>query len=311
MFALPLPALADLQAGLRACETRDYETALDEFLSSAQAGDADAQYYLGMMHDDALGVPENHEIAVHWYALAARQDHAEAQFSLAYCAPTRKRPSWTTSAPCSGTNELRQGHHAQFNLALMYNAGEGVDRNDERASHWYKQAALHGHTGAQHNLAFRYEQGKGVAKDVQAALRWFEEAAVQGHAGAQYSLALRYDDGDGVAQDVERAVYWYSKAAAQGHAWAQNNLGIAYDNGAGIALDHEQAAHWYERSADQGNASAQYNLARLYDRGEGVAEDREKAAYWYEQAAQGGDSWAQYALAIKYKMETASSKTAR
>ena len=33
---------------------------------------------------------------------------------------------------------------AQFNLGVAYDIGEGVEQNDEQASHWYQKAADQG-----------------------------------------------------------------------------------------------------------------------------------------------------------------------
>ena len=47
-------------------------------------------------------------------------------------------------------------------------------------------AAVNGHAGAQFNLAICYKQGKGLQADAATAVSFYKAAAVQGHPGAQY-----------------------------------------------------------------------------------------------------------------------------
>ena len=105
---------ADFTAGLRAYLRGDYAAALGEFRPLAKQGDTLAQFYLGRMHDDGEGVPEDDAEAVRWYRLAAEQGHA-----------------W-----------------AQFDLGAMYAFGEGVPQDDARAYAWFNVAAAQGNTGA-------------------------------------------------------------------------------------------------------------------------------------------------------------------
>ena len=51
---------------------------------------------------------------------------------------------------------------AQFNLGLMFDAGEGVPQNDTEAVRWYRMAAEQGNADAQLNLGDMYDTGRGV-----------------------------------------------------------------------------------------------------------------------------------------------------
>src|SRR5271166_1968954 len=59
LFALCMPALADLAAGKQALQNGDYATALKEFLPLAEQGDAEAQCNLGFMYATGHGVPQD------------------------------------------------------------------------------------------------------------------------------------------------------------------------------------------------------------------------------------------------------------
>jgi hypothetical protein len=54
---------------------------------------------------------------------------------------------------------------AQYNLAIVYYQGEGVQQDYKQAAAWYRKAADQGYAGAQHNLGLMYYQGEGVQQD--------------------------------------------------------------------------------------------------------------------------------------------------
>ena len=71
-------AWTGFSAGLDAYDAGDYETAFREWLPFAEQGDAGAQFALGVMHDEGLGVPQDYREAATWYRRAAEQGHASA-----------------------------------------------------------------------------------------------------------------------------------------------------------------------------------------------------------------------------------------
>ena len=50
----------------------------------AEQRNADAQYLLGAMYDNGLGVPQHCKTTVKWYTLAAEQGDASAQYNLGW-----------------------------------------------------------------------------------------------------------------------------------------------------------------------------------------------------------------------------------
>ena len=55
------------EAAVRAYDDRHYDTALRLLLPLAEQGHVDAQFRLGMMLDNGLGVPEDPAKARYWY----------------------------------------------------------------------------------------------------------------------------------------------------------------------------------------------------------------------------------------------------
>jgi hypothetical protein len=93
-----------------------------------------------------------------------------------------------------------------------------IEKNPAEAVKWYRMAADQGYAHAQCNLGVCYDTGQGVAKDPVEAVRWMRKAAEQGHAGAQFNLGVCYQLGKGIDKDLVEAVKWMRKAAEQGYA---------------------------------------------------------------------------------------------
>lgn len=110
---------------------------------------------------------------------------------------------------------------AQYNLAILYFTGQGVEPDMEKAFHWTEAAALQGHINAQFNLGSLYLEGMGVGKDTAKGIEWFSRAGKAGHADAAFALANFYEDGDIVARDRVTAHAWANQAAYNDHSDAQ------------------------------------------------------------------------------------------
>jgi hypothetical protein len=66
--------------------------------------------------------------------------------------------------------------------------------------------------------------GRGTQKDDVKATNWFRYAARQGYAPAQYNLGRLYETGIGVKEDKTIAIELYQIAAKQGNEEAQLRL---------------------------------------------------------------------------------------
>lgn len=67
-----------------AYDRADYRTALKVWLPQAEAGDPEAQNYVGQIFEKGLGLEKDYQSAAHWYEKAAKQGFAEAQINLGY-----------------------------------------------------------------------------------------------------------------------------------------------------------------------------------------------------------------------------------
>jgi TPR repeat protein len=109
---------------------------------------------------------------------------------------------------------LRPFLHSQLNSAALFALGCVLRI---KAVRWYKLAAAQGIAHAQYNLALMYDQGQGVAQNYKEAVYWYKIAAAQGLAKAQQNLGAMNASGDGTAQNYIQAHVWFNLAAAQGN----------------------------------------------------------------------------------------------
>lgn len=123
--------------------------------------------------------------------------------------------------------------------------------------------AAEGDIDAEFDLAVCYEQGAGVEQDMAEAMKRFQRAADSGHAEAQYKLGAAYAYGIQVEQDYDQAVAWYQRAAEQGQPDSQYALGMTYCYGIGVEPDADTATQWYEKASAQGHKRAAEELSRL------------------------------------------------
>jgi len=106
---------SDFQDALAAVDRGDFATALGLWRPMARDGDALAQYNLGVMYRNGLGVQRDYREAMRWYRSAAQQ-----------------------GLPI-----------AQYDLGMMYGLGQGVAQDYVRAHMWLNlSAAAMGHPDA-------------------------------------------------------------------------------------------------------------------------------------------------------------------
>jgi len=294
----------------------DVWEAASHYQAAAEAGDPSAQYALGMLLAqenptlrDEASAREASFAALEASALlraAADQGHPGAlqQYTLMHADSRDFQPdfrrildNYRSLADCGEAP-------AQFNLALMYDMGQGTPVDLALAMHWYAKAAAQNQVAAQHNLGvlhwLKREQDAGAL--AQARVQWVA-AASAGLAEAQFALGLVavLEGGEG----SEQALDYFEQAAQQGHVQSMVNLGNCLRL-AGLALDGpdaaalSRAAHNYERAALQDDPLAMYMLARAYWHAEGLAPDPARAVQWYARAAETGDAAAQFCLGHMY-----------
>jgi len=90
----------------------------------------------------------------------------------------------------------------------------------------FEQAAKQGSRRAQYQLALLYARGAGVQKDLVRARALLREAAMAGHPKAQFYLGQMYVFGDGGEKDNVKATMWFWLATTMGDRYARDSLRV-------------------------------------------------------------------------------------
>ena len=145
--------------------------------------------------------------------------------------------------PAVETIETRAANgvaEAQFSLGLRF-SGLGVEQDYAQAAHWYLKAADQSHALAQFNLGMMYAAGQGVPRDSTKSMEWMQKAADLGDAGAQHYIGIKHHRAslDGAPESAPEsrieAYKWLQLATAQGYrtseaAWAFVALGMTRED---------------------------------------------------------------------------------
>lgn len=158
------------------------DESVQQIISRAESGNADAQFQLGTMYIDGDVVKKDTATAAKWFLKAANQEVLAAQYYMGYA----------------------------------YRDGVGVPQNYKESAKWFRKAAEKGLSDAQYELGCLYIDGNGVPQNFVLAARWFERAAKQGHVDSQFLLGSMYAEGKGVPQNLAEATKWLKEAAKQG-----------------------------------------------------------------------------------------------
>ena len=89
--------------------------------------------------------------------------------------------------------------------------------------------------------ALRYEKGKGVEKDMKKAFEWFLKSAENGNAKAMNNVGCCFSNGEGVKQDMTKAFEWWLRSAENGNTNGMNNVGWCHCVGQGVEKDLTKA----------------------------------------------------------------------
>ena len=161
MKLIPLFLLIGMLAVSGWAEGYTPEPYSSELVKKAEAGDAKAQFDLGICYQNGLVVTKDNKEALKWYTKAAERGFAEAQCMLG---------AW-------------------------YQNGIVVAEDEKEAMKWYTKAGEQGQADAQYSLGIFYENGIGPARNEKEMVKWFTKSAELGHLGGQEYLGTLYYEG--------------------------------------------------------------------------------------------------------------------
>lgn len=171
-----------LDDGQAAFDAKQYQQAFTLWSPLAKKGNPDAEYNLGLLYMNGLGVKKNDRLALMWFIRAGQQGMADAQ----------------------------------YNAGVMYYLGQGVYPSFKSAIAWWQLAANKGHANAENNLAAMYAYGYGVGVDQKKAIALWTDAAEQGLPNAINALIEVYSGKlAGFKADPTKEKFWRQKKAAR------------------------------------------------------------------------------------------------
>lgn len=194
---------------------------------------------------------------------------------------------------------------AQYMAGMMHLFGQGTSQDIPTAVRWLQQSAQAGLPQAMVALAALYDVGQGVPFDADRATQLRKQAAAAGNSMARSQLEV--DARLPGTRDYRRAsvladlklyplLFPYARtSAAAGSLEGQELLGRAYHFGWGVRADKAAALRLYEQAAAGGLTQAMRDAAYMYEFGEGVPVDRKKALSYYDRAATKGSTIARQA----------------
>ena len=196
-------------------------------------------------------------------------------------------------------------------IGLMYQAGQGVQRDFAEAMNWYRKAVATDGVSGVNAIGNLYENGWGVSQDPAEALRWFHRAADAGVGMAMINIGSAYLRGRGVPQDYAEAMNWYRMGCnakydnalnpVQDHALALYQIGWLTQNGYGVTRDIAEALRWYRKAADEGSANAMNQIGYFYENGWAVPRDYAEAMRWYRKVADAGSGNGMFHIGELYR----------
>jgi TPR repeat protein len=195
---------------------------------------------------------------------------------------------------------------ARWKLGEMYADGQGVQRDDVKAYHYFNQlvedydedqpdrrnlSAISNAFVAVGVYCLNGIANSEVRPDPERAHELFQYAAtIFGDPNAQYNLAHMYMVGaGGVAKDNVAAVRWLAVAAQKGHAPSQALLGHMLFIGDGVPHQRARGLMWLEFAKDAAPDPKEVWIRDLYQRDFASAseDDRQAAAILYGARAKG------------------------
>jgi TPR repeat protein len=295
---IPVMGFAASGKGVAAFKAGRYDQAIRILTPEAEAGDAEAQYYLAYALRFSLPKPKGE---VRAYPSESDPDQ-------------QKIHRWFEKAALSGHPD------ATYEYALDFDAGAGVAPDFDLALQWMQKAFDLGVKGARGKLISWYDSGHIVApsyqrfreldavnavanakmreelqqfrKTIEAAGVYVEAAdanrnkndpaaAVDGdpRAARRLAEAATYAR-DPAKQDCAAAQRYYLLAGDAGDPKAYYDLGVQFYRGHCQQQDFDRARELFTKSAEGAEKLAVYDLAELNLFGHGQAPDYPAAYYW-------------------------------
>lgn len=257
---------------------------------AAALDDADAMRYLGITFLHGVDVVRNGAVAFRWFERALAAGDSQSTYQLGYCCECGigTTVDLVAAAEHYETSARAGDARAQRALAVLLLDEQSELRNPARAMRWLHLAVLQKEARAMALLGRIYEFGDGVPADIDRAVALYRQAAAADDVFGLESLATCCLKGSGMPFDPAEAAWLLDKAAAGGSARALFMIGAMFQRGMGVERDAGEASRWFLAAAEAGDGNAQFEIGRAYLEGDGLAINADEAARWLQAAVESG-----------------------
>ncbi|MBQ7776015.1 MAG: sel1 repeat family protein [Lachnospiraceae bacterium] len=237
------------------------EKCLPWFELGSKWGGGSATEQLGLLYFEGEFVTQDYDKAIELFTLAINQGEKHAYFNLG---DTHRIVGNYSKAKyfLEKSIEISKVYYAYILLGILYEDGNGVEQNLQKAFNMYHLAYQHDivEDGA-FNMGRMYFYGRGVPEDNIKAHQMFIEALEAGIVEANYYLGiLNYlDENAPVEKNAEKALEYLRNAPEHMQELSFEKMGYICEQENRL----EEASEWYEKAAAMGNEQAAKSFKRL------------------------------------------------
>ena len=258
---------------------KDFDKAGRYYFLSAKSNNADAHYKLAKLLEQGKfkidGINEN---------------GAEIFYKKAYDLYIKQEKQFSDS-------------NTKINIANLLLAGKGVNKNENKAIDWLKQAEKDGSAVACQHLANIYANKESNNYNIDTAISYLNKATELSNDNhiASYQLGLIYSDTENTnVYNLEKAVSFFKISSNAGNHYASYHLGKIYSDPESDYFNLDKAVAALKVSANKGNHYASYHLGKIYAEPESDYFNLDKAVAALKVSANKGNHYASYHLGKIY-----------
>ncbi len=242
----------------------DEAKGIDWLQKSAETGNVSAMLILGRYYDSR----KLYEDAIKWlnkseeneYLVCKKngnvyEEYARTRYEIGLLYRDRETVQDYSKARkhFEQATNIRGGNvDAMCDLGLLYENGQGVQQDYEKAKDWYEKAVINGSVIANRLLGNLYMKGNGVEKDYKKAYQLFNEAIDKGDNEAKVLIAKMYYHGYYVDKNPSRAFDMLLEIVKNDDMYsadAMQLLSACYRYGYGTGIDNKEAEYWLQQAA--------------------------------------------------------------
>lgn len=233
----------------------DYNEALKWLKSGAKHGSSNAMDLLGSMYLNGEGVNKSYQDAMIWWRKGTEYGNSNCMLNIGYLYKNGNGVEVNNVEAAKWFLKACEKNRSQacVELAALYhnNNNPGIVQNFSEAMKYYLKAGKNAQ--AYLELGWMYEKGQSVNEDKNKAIFYYKKAIDMGYDWALFRLGDVYEDVDFTEKQVGEqtenlAVKYFTLAANKGIKEAMEHLIDIYNNGyKSIKRDRSMEKYWRQQ----------------------------------------------------------------